>query len=236
MAIKKWAYRALIGSITVVTSFLIHAKPTYVYESMAYGDTAGVVDLNDLGLVVWTGFCDGYCHSEIGIIGPNRGDWVRGYDPIDPYLRVFVTDINNNGDLVGTAPKNGVMVPTIWLGSIPYDLTEPANSNLHFRFDAGPKSVTFGDILELDVVNLPDVFKPNENGERAARPANIALTNARGDFVFSYRPNFSASFDSFGALIAVQPVPEPNSGALMILGIVFGAAHLLRSKRKNRQK
>lgn len=147
----------------------------------------------------------------------------------------MVTDINNSGDMLGKATKNGVLTPAIWLDGVPYDLTDPANVGMVFDFDPGPKYLTDfdnHDLLALDVAGLPSYFLPTfctgcapfppfdyGYGTNFIAPSaavqRYALTNARGDIIFEYR--LFSDRSHFGILRAI---PEPSSVALVLLALV----------------
>ena len=144
--------RCLLGALMLVAHSLVFASPTYLFSPGAYGDTAIPVDINDHGVLVWTGFSISGGASRF-----SDGSFVSGYG--DAFgcdiCGVQVTDINDAGDLFGSALKNGVYVPTIWIAGVPHDLTDPANAGLTFHHDPGPKFVTNFDLGALDVLNLP---------------------------------------------------------------------------------
>ena len=197
--------RCLLGALMLVAHSLVFASPTYLFSPGAYGDTAIPVDINDHGVLVWTGFSISGGASRF-----SDGSFVSGYG--DAFgcdiCGVQVTDINDAGDLFGSALKNGVYVPTIWIAGVPHDLTDPANAGLTFHHDPGPKFVTNFDLGALDVLNLPSyvIFG-----------SSFALTDARGDFVFAINSRSFGGFDvSFGIL---TPVPEPATLALLAIGL-----------------
>ncbi len=95
---------------------------------------------------------------------------------------MHVTDINDAGDAYGTAIRpDGVRVPTIWIGGVPFDLTDPANAGLHFNYDPGPKFITDFDLWSLPVVGTAVHAEPGH-----PVVSNFAYTNTRNDYVFHY--------------------------------------------------
>lgn len=231
--------RCFAGALLLWTQSHVLAGPAYLYSG-GYGDTARPTDINDVGTIVWTGFCDSHCGSRLEVGGP----FVAGFAPWpNDYTRV--TDINNNGDMLGTAIKGGVLVPTIWLGGVPYDLNDPANAGLVFDFDPGPKTLSGfdnHDLLALNVLNLPSQFLPtfctacslvpgfdHGYGHNFSVPfatvGGSALTNARGDIVFEFY-YAGEMFSSFGILRAI---PEPSSSVLVLVALMvaFGTKLLV---------
>ena len=209
---------SLLGAlILIVAHSVAFAGPHYLFSYGDFGDTAFPVDLNDRGAIAWAGFGDSYVHGASWA----NGDFVNGYGDAAGCIvcGVDVTDINNAGDLFGSALKNGVWVPTIWLAGVPYDLTDPANAGLLFHYDPGPKYANDFNLWELDVLGLPDFFNPDS----VSIGGNV-LTNARGDFVFGY---FAGPFESFGLLTVV---PEPAT--LALLGIGLAGLGFARRKRE----
>ena len=213
---------------TLVMSMHSLATASTVYwrfMSVCAGDTVAVSDLNDLGMTLHTGFqIPGGASAVNRPPGCDR-DFFQGYGSFPPWYNsdagVQVTDINNAGDAIGSAIRpDGVRVPTIWIGGVPFDLTDPTNAGLHFNYDPGPKAVNDFDLWSLPIVGLP--FTPGE----IAWVSSFAYTNARHDYVF----NFSRGlFDSYGLLIAV--VPEPGTLVLILAGMA--AALLVARGRMN---
>lgn len=216
------AFRTLVPKILTLaltlSAGLALATPVYRYEALRYGDTAAPVDINDLGQIVWTGFCDSGCRARVddNILTPLPG----GYG-------TAASEINNAGDVLGLSyfygPRGGI--PTLWIAGVPYDLTDPANAGLMFVADAGPKHTSF-DLLAVQVLNLPVGFLPEVcpdcvggAGPSPWRPSRSALTNARGDLVFGYQ-RVDSVWDSFAIL---QEVPEPASVALVLTALLAAA-------------
>ena len=217
----------LLGTLILAANLLAFSGSacayftTYTFEYGAFGDTASPTDINDRGVIVWTGFGDGIPGGAAWV----NGDFVNGYGAFGcDTCGVQVYDINNSGDLLGVALKNGVYVPTIWLAGVPYDLTDPANAGLMFQYDPGPKSVTNFDLWTLDVHGLPDFFNREFMDPFTD---SFALTNARGDFVFAYGNGWNGLDTSYGILIA--HVPEPATLALLGIGLA-GLGFSRRSK------
>lgn len=218
--LRRWM-QGLAAAAAVMTGALAAAAPVYVYQGLPFGDTAGVADINDQGLLVWSGFCDGGCRS---IVAPLGVDPWGGYLSVPSYdnstYGALVTDINNDGDMLGTALKNGAYVPTMWLDGVLYDLSDPFNAGLVFDYDAGPKRTSFA-LSDVEIVNLPDMFLPEPAGPPVARFSNSALTNSRGDLVLSYS-RLGTPFPSYAAL--TMAVPEPSSLALVLALLPAGLA------------
>ena len=197
----------LLGALILVAHSLVFASPVYLFSYGAFGDTAAPVDMDDRGVIIWSGFGDAWSGGASRF---SDGSFVSGYgdDAGCDVCGVQVSDMNDAGDLFGSAKKSGVYVPTIWLAGVPYDLTDPANAGLTFHFDPGPKFVTNFDLHAFNVLNLP----PN-----VLFGSSYALTNARGDFVFAINSVDFGGFDvSFGILTRV---PEPATLALLGIGL-----------------
>jgi hypothetical protein len=213
--------RCLVGASLLCASALVLAGPVYLYTDAMYGDTVSPIDINDHGVIVYTGFFGGGIGSRVG------WESVPGYSTAPPLSFVYVTDINNAGDMYGTAERaDGMLVPTIWLDFVPYDLTDPANAGMAFNQDPGPKSTAEFDLWSLNVVGLPPYFDP---AEPYPWVSTWALTNARGDFVFEYRAGI---FPSNGILTRVLPVP--GTLALALCALAAMGAVVGRGKRVSR--
>ena len=199
--------RCLLGALILLGHSLVFASPTYLFSLGPFGDTAGPTDINDLGVIVWAGFADAV---DGGASRFSDGSYVNGYGDASgcDECGVLVTDLNNVEDLLGSARKDEVYVPTIWLAGVPYDLTDPGNAGLTFHYDPGPKFVTNFHLGTLDVLNLPAFV---------TFASSFALTNARGDFVFAINSaDFGGTDVAFGILTRV---PEPATLALLTFGL-----------------
>lgn len=226
---------------TLFASAGVHATPTsYKYFQGAFGDEVLPVDINDSGTIVWSGFGNGGlpgpCNSvgrggtfiqQPPFQGPRVGSFVAGFG--GDFCGVVVTDINNAGDMLGTAYRNGISVAAYWHGGVVYDLTDPSNSGLSFQADAGPKSISL-DIADLDIVGLPGSLDP-------VHRAHTVLTNSRGDIVFGFirlgnvlaQSEISASLATIGIL---RQIPEPTTLLLTAIGLflVFSAPKSIRAR------
>lgn len=225
-----WLVRHSLAVFVLCAQSLVIASPTYQFLPGSWGDEVAPADFNDLGVILWRGF------PGLVSCGPNdqgsggsfiesppysrygSGGFVRGYDGITA-CGVYVSDINNAGDMLGTAFHNGVEVPTLWIGGIAFDLTDPANVGLTFEFDPGPKRTAF-DLWSLEVLGLPSWF---DAADRFPPVSSFALTNSRGDFIFDYDR-------SVGILIRL--IPEPGT-PFLVLGALGGLA--LMSRRRPRR-
>jgi hypothetical protein len=213
---KAWLAALAIGAAQAAAV----AAPVYQFTSLMLGDTAAPADINDHGVVVFTGFGDfmAYGASWVG------GDFVQGYD--GP-AGVQVTDINNAGDYYGTAMRDGVPVPTLWIGGVPHDLTDPANAGLAFEPDAGPKWTTV-DPWALQVTGEP--FPAWGGGWEVQ-----ALVNAAGQLVvgyyhgFGYVDGFGGADQSYAVLV---PVPEPATVALVAAALAGALAGALVARQR----
>ena len=208
---------ALVALLVSVHSLAAASTMYWRFTTFLPGDTVAVSDLNDLGVVLFTGFYDTFPDGRSAIGRPPHYTFESAFPgygifppSYNPDYGVHVTDINNAGDGYGTAIRpDGVRVPTIWIGGVPYDLTDPANAGLHFNYDPGQKYVTDFDLWSLPVVGLP--FGPN-----SAVVSPFAYTNARGDYIFNLTLS-GALFDAYGLLTAV--VPEPSTLVLVLAAI-----------------
>jgi hypothetical protein len=188
---------ALAALVTGTAAGPAAAGPAYQFSALAFGDSASPIDINDHGVVAFAGFCDGLWPGASWV---GRG-FVQGYDGIHG---VFVTDINNAGDYHGTALRNGVEVPTLWIGGVPHDLSDPANASLAFVPDPGPKWTAVNP-WALTVIGEP--FIPRGPGGSVA-----ALTNAAGQLVvgFYHGLDYATAFGNMDESYAVlTPVPAP---------------------------
>ncbi len=215
-------YACLVRLVLVALLVSVHplaaATTTYwQFTRFLAADTVGISDLNDLGVVLFIGFGDRLPDggSAVGRPPDYNYDFFEGYGIFPPWFNseagVHVTDINDAGDAYGTAIRpDGVRVPTMWIGGVPFDLTDPANAGLHFNYDPGPKSITDFDLWSLPVVGLPFAQSP----DIVVSP--IAYTNTRNDYVFHFTAPFGAG-EFYALLIAV--VPEPGTLALVLAAI-----------------
>lgn len=168
-----WIARCIAGALLLWAQTQVLASPAYQYSG-GYGDTARPTDINDVGTIVWTGFCDSHCGSRLGV----GGAFVAGFAPWpNDYTRV--TDINNNGDLLGSAIKGGGLVPTMWIGGVPYDLSDPTNAGLVFTYDPGPKSLLGFDNQDLLALRVSwtcrrGFFRPTARLARSCRRSTMA--------------------------------------------------------------
>jgi hypothetical protein len=206
---------SVVGPVLVALFVSAHgvASASTVYwrfTPILWADTVAPTDLNDLGRISYVGFGDPM-QSAIGTA--THSDPVRGYGYWGgDYYGVSVRDINNAGDAYGAAIRlDGVTVPTIWIGGVPYDLTDPANAGLQFDYDPGPKYALNFDLSSLPIIGLP--FVPDD-----VTVSPSALTNARGDYVFEYY--YYYGFKLYGLLTAV--VPEPGTLLLVLAGLAAG--------------
>jgi hypothetical protein len=218
----------LVALLVSVHSLAAASTMYWRFTPVCAGDTVAVSDLNDQGVVLLTGFqfLGGGASATVVPPGCDR-EFFQGYGSFPPWYNpdvgVHVTDINNAGDALGYAIRaDGKSVPTMWIGGVPFDLTDPANAGLHFNYDPGPKAVNDFDLWSLPVVGLP--FTPDSG----LQVSPFALTNARHDYVF-YIPQYPSGFDFYGLLIAV--VPEPGTLVLVLAGMV--AALLVARGRMN---
>lgn len=192
------------------------------------GDTVAVTDLNDLETISYAGFGDSFPGGASATTGPtdNPNDRVffRGYGfSGNAFAGVEVDDINDAGDALGSAIRlDGVRVPTIWIGGVPFDLTDPANAGLHFNSDPGPKFAQNFDLFSLPIVGLPSTLTPDDLLHDGV------LTNSRQDYIFHY---FGGQLDNYGLLIAV--VPEPGTLVLVLAGVA-AILSLARGRRHRR--
>ena len=227
-------YAYLLRSVLVALLVSVHplaaASPTYWRFTMFLGgDTVEVSDLNDLGAILFTGFGDRFPGGGSAIGHPPEPrlyEFFQGYGifpPLfDPFAGVHVTDINDAGDAYGTAIRpDGVRVPTMWIGGVPFDLTDPANAGLHFNYDPGPKFITDFDLWSLPVVGLPFTQNPD------IVVSNFAYTNTRNDYVFHIITAPFGSGDFYGLLTAV--VPEPGT-LFLVLAAIFAASLVARGR------
>jgi len=215
----------LVALLVSVHPLAVASTVYWQYTQILWGDTVRVSDLNDLGVILYTGFGDwGIPGGASAIGGPAGGDFVLGYGyGGSPRGGVNVSDINDAGDAFGSAIRlDGVTVPTMWVGGVPFDLTDPANAGLHFNYDPGPKYALNFDLWSLPVVGLPSFFTPD------VYHVYWALTNIRHDYVFEYS-GFSGT--SYGLLTAV--VPEPGTLALVLAGMA-GALLVARGSSSKR--
>lgn len=198
------ALKALLGVLILIAHGVAPASPLYRFTH-GLGDTATAVDINDSGTIVYIGFGD---------IVPGEASAVDGLCCVAGFngaaAGVTVREINNAGDLLGQAPKDGKMVETLWINGVPHELSDPANSGLSFVRDPGPTSIAF-DLSAIDVVDLPVGF---QLGLFSAPPQD-ALTNARGDLVFFYvgaAPGLA--YGVLSLLVAEPPVLPLTLGAM----------------------
>lgn len=212
-----WIKRYLVGVLMLFMQSLVFASPTYQFSRLPWGDTAGSVDINDYGVIVFSGFGDNGLEGNSKIVG---GDIVQGFGYLGvPYAGVSVSAINNAGDMYGTAIHNGIKVPTIWIDGVPYDLTEPENSGMTFNADPGPKWVNV-DLWALDVLGEPFVRDPY-----APPCCNYVLTNQRGDYVAAFNRdgyNPPGTVDVSYALL--RKLPEPATLFLVVVALLGLAA------------
>jgi hypothetical protein len=230
MRLEGWLGSLVVG-VALLAPASVSAKLVYKYEAGLLGDSGWAADINDNGEILWTGSCDARCRIWTPFLQEPAG--ASG---------MLGTDINNAGDVLGEVLTSGQRVPTLWKQGVPYDLTDPANAKLRFQYDPGPKYAPF-DLLSLDVVNLPAIFRPTwcdscptpwpdqGYGENylppLARVDASALTNARGDWVFGYD---AVVPDRYGVLRVIGVVPEPPMPALISLAL----AAALCASRSNR--
>lgn len=207
----------LVGALLLCVQGLAFASPHYLYSFLG-GDEIVPTDLNDHGVVVMSGNSNVVPGGGSWLVG-DRGDWttatqVRGFGFGDsPYGGVGVSDINNAGHLFGSALRNGFWVPTIWIGGVPYDLTEPGNLGLTFIPDHGPKWMDIDPWL-LEIPGLPFNALPGDRIHDVR-----ALTNLRGGFVVAhdYLHGFVNAWGAVNTSYALLTrVPEPSSGLLVI--------------------
>jgi hypothetical protein len=214
-SIATFASLVLFTLVVPIHSLATASTMYWRYVPLCAGDTVAVSDLNDQGVLLLNGFQSPNGASATGVPASCDRQFFRnhgGGPPLfDPYDGVRVTDINNAGDALGYAIRpDGMSVPTIWIGGVPYDLTAPSNAGLHFNHDPGPKAINNFDLWSLPIVGLP--FTPGD----ISWVSTFAYTNARNDYVF----NFSTAaglFDFYGYLTAV--VPEPGTLLLLLSGI-----------------
>ena len=174
----------LVALLVSVHSLAAASTVYWQYTSAHAGDTVGVGDLNDLGAILYNGFGDRFPGggSAIGHPPDYELEFIQGYGTFPPWYNpwagVHVTDINDAGDAYGTAIRpDGVRVPTIWIGGVPFDLTDPANAGLHFNYDPGPQYVTDFDLWSLPVVGFP--FAPRGISCRPLRtPMPVTTTSS----------------------------------------------------------
>lgn len=209
---------------------LSSAGVVYHYGQLPFGDTALAVDMNDHGDYVVCCFGDsGHLRSYL----PRTGQSVLGFDGTD--FDVMVEDINNAGDMRGKATRNGVLVDTVWIGGVPYEVGDPALGGAGFVFDAGPKYDNSFDLLSLNVLDLPECFQPDQG----CSVTGGALTNARGDFIFPFTTVGSFPFQSNGIL--VRGIPEPqtlplSAGALAVMVMALTRSRRWASRRTRAQR
>ena len=217
-----WIKRYLVGVLMLLVQSFVIANPTYQFSALPWGDTAAPVDINDHGVIVFSGFGDNGQGGNSRIVG---GGLVQGFGYLgNRYGGVSVYDINNAGDMSGFAMHNGISVSTIWLDGVPYDLTDPANSGLTFNVDPGPKW-TDVDLWALDVLGEPFVRDPQ------APPCCHVLTNQRGDYVAAFSggyntiPGYQSSFGNADVSYALlTQIPEPATLALVVVALLGLAA------------
>jgi hypothetical protein len=198
-----------------VAAALLAVQPAfagYFYEDLPWGDNTYPKDVNDHGEILYCCFGDAWVPFALfggAVLQGEGGTSAEAFD------------VNNAGHVLGSSLKGGALVPTMWIDAGPYDLTDPANSGLHFEFDPGPKEGGPGsDLLRLNVLGLPDCFHTD-----ACTTSGGWLTNARGDFVFRYR-RAGSPYDNSAALwfdghAEPASVPEPSS-LLLLLAATLG--------------
>lgn len=220
--------RSLVAVLLLGLCSLAFASPHYLFSSLG-GDEIAPTDLSNHGVVVMNGNPNVVPGGGAWLVS-GGGMWTSGTQVQgfgygnSPYGGVGVSDINDAGDLLGYAIRNNVRVPTIWLGGVPYDLTEPGNLGLTFEFDPGPKWTDI-DPWSLDIPSLP--FDPLP-GDRIHDVR--ALTNLRGDYVvaYDYLHGFVDSWDPMRTSYALLTrIPEPSTG--LLVGAAIGALLLAGS-------
>ena len=218
----------LFAFVLSVCSLAAASTVYWQFTRFLPGDTVAVSDLNDVGVILYTGFGDRFPGGGSAIGRPPSYDYefVQGYGIFPPLYNslagVQITDINDVGDAYGSAIRpDGVRVPTIWIGGVPFDLTDPANAGLHFNIDPGPKYINNFDLWSLPIVGLPFTQNPD------IQVSPWALTNARQDYVIHLSGPWQA--DLYALLTAV--VPEPGTLVLVLAGM---AAALLVARGRVR--
>jgi len=216
-SVVRWITTAAV-SLTCALGSTTSSAVTYQYFDLPCGDTCYVVDMNNRGDILMTGFADGFRQAVVahfnGLeIVPSISTTFLSAPDLGGSSEFSAYVIDSHGNISGEGFP--IPIPLIWIDDVPYNMNDPVNAGIslgaHDTIDhLGPFDIATWDIVGLTGIDMD-----------AGYSVTSALKSASGLMVIDRV--LPSSWDIWGVLV---PIPEPATLGLSLTALLAIAVQL----------